>query len=606
VVPPRVPDLGLDGGESPLADPGLRPADADYSVPTTALLGRSAAIAAAVARYGCSDCLTAPPAADLWVLRHGRANHLAWRVRLRRLDGSPDTALPVFFVDATDGADLFRYDDLQTLDGTGHSLYSGVVTVETSSATKGGTTTFFLEGLGRKAGTFDFHGTTDENAVRNLQDADNLWDTAAQAAAVDAHFGASRVLDYYAKNHARNGIDGQGGPGFYPASADGTVKLVSSRVHYGKAFNNAFWDGSTMTYGDGDGNEFAPLVALDVAGHEMTHGVTEHSAALTGQGQPGALNESWSDVFGAMVERSVRGEGPSTWMLAEDCFTPEVPGDAIRSLEDPHRAPDAGFTQDDNPDHYVERYKGAGDNGGVHVNSGISSKAFYMLAKGGTHHRGGSVTGIGVDDAARIWYRALTTKMTSSTNFAGARRATIAAAVDLFGAASPQVATLSQTWCVVGVGSCLDYGLVGNGSFEGTEPPWQHSGDASYSNDGNFPNVGTGYMFIGGLFTSAGAFSQTLTIPASAPSARLSFALNVSSGSASGDFLTVEVLDTAGRLLQTLASFTNADRTAPGAYLVKAGFDLGAQRGKTIRLQFRGQKGFFRNTVFRIDDVAIK
>src|SRR5207245_6235246 len=124
------------------------------------------------------------------------------------------------------------------------------------------------------------------------------------------------------------------------------------------------------------------------------------------------INESMSDVFGAMTERYVRGESANTWLQGEDNYTPGVPGDAFRYMDDPHRASEKGYTVDDDPDHYSERYTGTADNGGVHINSGIANKTFYLLAKGGTHHLGGSMTGIGADAAALIWYKALTTYMT--------------------------------------------------------------------------------------------------------------------------------------------------------------------------------------------------
>jgi Zn-dependent metalloprotease len=604
-VPPRVPDTGLVEGE--LAAPGM---DNDFSVGLVPAVDAGTAIGRAEESYGCSTCLTAPSQADLWVLRHGGSNHLAWRVRMAREDGTAQTALPVRFVDAHDGAVLWGYDNLQTLDGTGQSLYSGLVTVQTSSVTTGGNTSFFLEDLGRRSGTFDFHEKTGEGSVRPMPDADNEWIAARQHAAIDAHFGSARVLDYFQNTHGRNGIDGAGGPGFYDASADPQIQLISSRVHYGVGYNNAFWNGSNMTYGDGDGVELLPLVTLDITGHEMTHGVTERSANLGFSGQGGAVNESWSDVFGAMVERSVKGEGETTWKVGEECFTPEVPGDAVRSLEDPHSVANAGFTLDDDPDHYRERYTGLADNGGVHINSGIPNKAFYLLAKGGTHHRGGSMTGIGADEAARIWYRALTAKMTSSTNFATARLATLSAATDLFGAGSPQASAVSQAWCLVGVGSCLDYGHVVNGSFEGVEAPWRRAGSAAvYTNDGNYPNVGTGYMYIGGTFSTSGSFNQDLAIPASASSAILSFALNVTSNENSSnpqDVMRVEITDGSDRVLQLLATYSSLDRGPAGAYVVKGGFDLSAYKGQAVRLRFRATKSYLRSTTFRIDDVSIK
>jgi thermolysin len=210
-----------------------------------------------------------------------------------------------------------------------------------------------------------------------------------------------------------------------------------------------------MFYGDGDGVSFSPLVTLDICGHEMQHGVTSRTANLTYSGESGALNESWSDVFGAMVELYARGgqETTTTWWIGEDARTPGTAGDALRYMDTPHRAGNYGYTADDDPDHYTERYTGTSDNGGVHINSGIPNHVFYLVAKGGNHAHipGPFVTGIGADKAAKIWYKALITYMTSSTNFAGARTATLNAATALYGAGSAEYNAVADAWTACGV-----------------------------------------------------------------------------------------------------------------------------------------------------------
>ena len=419
----------------------------DVDSPSEPLLGPRDAEDLAVRYYGCRHCLTDRPESSLWILRSGGDDRLVYRVRLRREDGTNQTALPVIFIDARDGEKVWEYDGLQTASGTGASLYSGTVPVETLLRFG----RFYLEDTGRKAGTFDARNGS--FIFYRFKDTNNVWDSAAQRAGVDAHYGAASFLDYLSEVHGRDGIDGLGGPG-YLNSTDRTTKLITSRVHYGAAYNNAFWNGRFMTYGDGDGFLFSPLVTLDIAGHEMMHGVTEHTAGLLPLGESGALNESWSDVFGALSERRVRGDGPAVWHVGEDAFTPgNGTVDALRYLDDPHQAANGGFTLDDDPDHYSERYQGLGDNAGVHINAGISNKAFFLLAEGGTHHLGGSMTGIGVDDAADIWYLAITSYMTVTTNFLGAREATLAAASALYGEGSAQHLAVGQAWCLVGVGT---------------------------------------------------------------------------------------------------------------------------------------------------------
>jgi thermolysin len=183
----------------------------------------------------------------------------------------------------------------------------------------------------------------------------------------------------------------------------------------------------------------------------MTHGVTERTAKLTYSGESGALNEAISDIMGAMVERYTRGESANTWLIGEEAFTPGVAGDALRYMDNPHKATNNGYTADDDPDHYSERYTGSSDNGGVHINSGIVNKMFYLLAVGGSHHLGGSMVGIGADKAAAIVYKALTAFMTASTNFAGARAAMLNAAAALYGNGSAEHAAVGQAWSLVGV-----------------------------------------------------------------------------------------------------------------------------------------------------------
>jgi thermolysin len=419
-------------------------------VDTVAKLNESEAVAKAVNAYGGYDLLTAAPESKLLVKRmDDGTDRLVYKVQLRREDGSLHTDMPVYYVDAQSGDVVGQFSNLQTATGTGASLYSGSRSLTTFLSG----TTYYLEDTGRKMGTFDMRNGT--SSGYRYTDTDNAWGngstSSTQSAAVDAHFGAQMTYDYYFNTHARKGVDGNGGPGGY-TSIDGVTRLLSSRVHYSTKYNNAFWNGTYMTYGDGDGTTFTPLVTLDICGHEMTHGVTERTAGLVYSNESGALNESMSDVFGAMVERYALGESANTWKIGEGAYTPATAGDALRYMDNPHAKAGGTYTPDDDPDHYAERYTGTADNGGVHINSGIGNKAFYLLAKGGTHHRSGvTVTGIGADAAAKIWYKALTTYMTSSTNFAGARAATLNAAAALYGSGSANYNAVASAWTAVGV-----------------------------------------------------------------------------------------------------------------------------------------------------------
>jgi thermolysin len=569
------------------------------------------AVNIACGMYKGSKFLTTEPTADLWIYRGDDRDHLTYRVQMRREDGSKDTAMPVIFVDAQTGEKVFQYDNLQT--GTGPSLYSGTVTIGTSQVGS----TYYMENLTRKVGTFNYNNGT--STAARFTDTDDVWNATAQRAGVDASYGAEATMNYYQSVFGRNGIDGSGGP---LTSSGGSPSLISSRVHYSSNYNNAFWNGSYMTYGDGNGTTFTPLVTLDICGHEMTHGVTERTANLTYSGESGALNESMSDVFGTMVERYAR---PSNWnwKIGEDAYTPATAGDALRYMDNPHLASNGGYTADDDPDHYSERYTGTSDNGGVHINSGISNNVFYHVAQGGTNHLTPGVTalGIGPDKAAAIWYRALTTYMTSSTNFAGARTATLNAATALYGSTGPEYTAVATSWCISGVGACPGTPtptptatpggseLFLNGGFETSVNPWVSSGaGALYIANGNYPHGGTGYVYYGTANSVAGQTYQQVTIPANA-TGNMTFWLNVTSDetttSTQYDKLFVEVRNTAGTLLTTLATYSNLNKGAAGAYSQKS-LSLAAYKGQTVRVQFRVTTDSSLLTTFRVDDASLK
>jgi bacillolysin len=244
-------------------------------------------------------------------------------------------------------------------------------------------------------------------------DSNNAWTSYSQGADVDAHYYAGIVYDYYKNTHNRNSFDNYG-------------STIRSTVHYGYKYNNAFWNGVQMVYGDGDGSLFAPLSgALDVVAHEITHAVTDYTAGLEYRNQSGALNESMSDVFGYFVE-------PNDYLLGEDVYTPGVSGDALRSLSNPE-----AYGQ---PAHMNDYVYTSEDNGGVHINSGIPNKAAYL-----------TITSIGKTKAEKIYYRALTVYLTSTSDFSDARAALLQSAADLYGYGSSTYNAVANAWTQVGV-----------------------------------------------------------------------------------------------------------------------------------------------------------
>ncbi len=270
--------------------------------------------------------------------------------------------------------------------------------------------------------------------------------TCSDASAQRAHSGASTVYDYYKTKFNRDSINNSG-------------MTMTSSVHTGSNWNNAVWYQNQMFYGDGDGSTFTDFTLdFDIIGHELTHGVTQFTAGLVYQNESGALNESMSDIMGISAEAYKNGASVPNWALGGGAYTPGTSGDALRYMNNP--------TQDgSSKDYYPERYTGTQDNGGVHWNSGISNLAYVLLVQGGKHPRNKTtvtVPGIGLTKAEQIFYRALTTYMTSSTTFSAARTATANAAQDLYGAT--EKTAVETAWCAVGVGSCPGTG-GGGGSY---------------------------------------------------------------------------------------------------------------------------------------------
>ena len=227
---------------------------------------------------------------------------------------------------------------------------------------------------------------------------------------------------------------------------DGGLPLLAT-VHYGDEYDNAFWEGSRMVFGDGDGEVFNRFTAsLSVIGHELAHGVTQYTSALEYQGQSGALNESISDVFGALVEQYDRGQtaGEASWLIGEGLFTPAVSGRALRSMLEPGTAYDDDVLgRDPQPAHMSDYIDTEDDNGGVHLNSGIPNRAFAVAA---TTLGGPAWNGVGL-----VWYDAILGDISPTATFAEFARSTVAAAAARFGNGSPEHLAVEDAWQTVGV-----------------------------------------------------------------------------------------------------------------------------------------------------------
>ncbi|MFF3611659.1 M4 family metallopeptidase [Streptomyces sp. NPDC002580] len=371
---------------------------------------------------------------------------LAWETVIGGLqhDGTPSETHVV--TDAASGKVAARYENVRT--GTGTGQYSGAVSLST---TPSGSSYQLVDGDRAGHRTYDLNQGTSGTGTLFTDDND-VWGDGTQGdrqtAGVDVAYGAAATWDYYKDVFGRNGIRNDGVAAY-------------SRAHYGNSYVNAFWSDSCfcMTYGDGASNA-KPLTALDVAAHEMSHGVTSATANLTYSGESGGLNEATSDIFAAAVEfhSDLAADVPD--YLVGEKIDIRGNGTPLRYMDKPSRD---GSSRD-----YWDSSLGGID---VHYSSGPANHFFYLLSEGSgpktvngvsydsPTRDGLPVTGIGIENAARIWYRALTTYMTSTTNYAGARTATLRAAADLFGAYSGTYLAVADAWAGVNVGDRVALGV---------------------------------------------------------------------------------------------------------------------------------------------------
>ena len=340
-------------------------------------------------------------------------------------------------VDAHTGELVGRITRIHSEDvaSSSRSLYNGIVEMTVDSVASD---SFRMRETSRGNGVRTFNmrnGTSYSAAIDFTSDSASFFANSHQVG-VNAHWSAEASYDYFWAHHGRNSYNGSGA-------------VVLSYVHFANAYDNAFWDGSRMTFGDG--NSFSPLATLDVVAHELAHGVTQYSAGLVYANEYGALNESFSDIFGAAVEFDKLGSA-ANWRMGEDMTSD---GRGIRSLSNPNSHGD--------PDTYHGLYwapisnnpNGSNDQGGVHTNSGVQNFWFYLLSVGGSGTNDNrfsySVQGIGIEQAAEVAYRNLTAYLTPLSEYEDARLGTINAAIDLFGESSAQYDAVIDAWDAVGV-----------------------------------------------------------------------------------------------------------------------------------------------------------
>ncbi|MGW7129816.1 M4 family metallopeptidase [Streptomyces bobili] len=430
---------GADQGVTKATKAAIKVASTTAAVPTAKAESQALSLAKAA---GSEDTeASQAPRKVIWA-GNGSKPVLAYETVVGGLqeDGTPNELHVV--TDAATGAKLYEYQGIET--GTGKSLYSGTVSLGT--ALSGSTYQLYDTTRGGHK-TYNKARSTTSSAGTLFTDADDTWGTGAasssstdQTAAVDAAYGAQTTWDFYKNTFGRNGIKNNGVAAY-------------SRVHYGNAYVNAFWSDTCfcMTYGDGEANT-NPLTSLDVAAHEMTHGVTSNTAGLNYSGESGGLNEATSDIFGTAVEFfAANSSDPGDYLIGEKI---DINGDGS-----PLRYQDKPSKDGSSADYWSSTLK----NLDVHYSSGPANHFFYLLGEGsgaktinGVSYNsptsnGSTVTGIGRAKAVQIWYKALTSYMTSTTNYAGARTATLSAASALYGSTSTEYKAVAAAWTAVNV-----------------------------------------------------------------------------------------------------------------------------------------------------------
>jgi len=562
---------------------------------TTPKVSLSSADAAGARSASSVQKTTSASKGELVVFNGGASPKLAYDVLTEgvRADQTPSRLHTI--VDANSGATLQSFDEIEN--GTGNSIYLGSVPIGTTAPTP-----FTMRDVVGNY-TTDLNGATSGNGT-TFTDADDLWGNGAvsdrASAAVDAHYGAGKTFDYYKNVLGRNGIWNTG-------------VGARSRVHYGNAYVNAFWDGTQMTYGDGAGNA-KPLVSIDVAAHEMSHGVTENTAALVYTGDAGGLNEANSDIFGTSVEWYANNAADVGDYLIGEKININGNGTPLRYMDQPSKD---GASKD----------CWSSTLGGLdpHYSSGPLNHWFYLASEGsgakvinGVSYNSptcnaSTVTPIGRDAASKIWYRTLSTYLTSNSNYAAARTGAIKSAKDLYGAASSQCAGVETSFSAIAVPAGAETctvtppptgQLLLNPGFESGAVSWAATAGVINNNTARPAHAGSWKAWLGGNgVTTTETATQSVTIPSTATAATLSFWLRTDTaetGTTVYDTMKAQVV--VGATTTTLATYSNVGTNA--TYTQKS-FNLLAYKGQTVTVKFLMVEDSSLQTSFVVDDTAV-
>ncbi len=578
---------------------------------------RPITLTSTAARVGAAQARTLGAARSAAVTKRSTSSQVVWAG-----SGTPRLAYDVLttgvrpdqtptrlhtIVDATSGSVITAYDEIET--GTGRSMYSGTVPIGTTPSGSA-----FALRDGRRNLATDLAGSTALTGTGTLfTDGDDSWGNGAyssrQTAAVDAQYGAEMTYDFYSRVLGRAGIWDTG-------------RGARSRVHYGNGYGNAFWDGTQMTYGDGGTAarpNTQPVTELDVAAHEMSHGVTENTADLTYSGEPGALNEATSDIFGTAVEFYAGNPSDVGDYLIGEKVNLNGNGTPLRYLDRPSRD---GRSRD-----CWSADLGTLD---VHYSSGPLNHWFYLVSEGsgpktvnGVSYNSptcdrSTVTGAGRAVAEQVWYRTLTTKLTSHSDFAAAREGAIASAKELYGVGSSECASVAGAFSAIAVAPGAETcgvadlqpptgtDLVANGGFESGTGSWSSTEGAITTGSGRPAHTGSAKAWLGGNGRAATEWvRQVITIPATATTATLSFWVRIDTAepSTTGAYDSMRPQLGAGSTTTSLELFSNL--TPTGGAFVHRTYDLGRWIGRTVPLTFLMMEDSSRQTSFVVDDVSV-
>ena len=500
--------------------------------------------------------------------------------------------------DASTGATLASWDEIES--GTGHGVHEGTVTIGTTKVSP--TVWAMRDPAGNYAtdlnGVEDLVGTVPGTTFTSTT---NVWGngsvTDRASAGVDAQYGAEKTLAFFKNVLGRNGIWNNG-------------VGARSRVHYGTSYANAYWDGTQMTYGDGAGNTH-PLTELDVAGHEMSHGVTGNTAGLLGTGEPGGLNEATSDIFGTAVEFYSSNPADIPDYLIGELIDINGDGTPLRYMDRPSR-------DGSSPNCWSAALGGLDE----HNAAGPLNHWFYLASEGsgakvvnGVSYNSptcnsSTVLPIGRDKAEKIWYRALSVYLTSGSAYSAAREGAIQSAKDLYGVASVECSRVAASFSAIGVApgaqTCgitaappLGRNLLTNPGFESGNTLWSATPEV-IGRGGPPTHSGTWKAWLGGYGVEHhDSISQLVTIPVGTVATGSYYVLIDTAETTTTQANDTMKVRAGSTLLQTLSN-----RNAATGYQLKT-INLSAYAGRTISLSFSGAENASRLTSFVLDDLAV-